>query len=89
LTILLPLLLPSVVYFAYVSLAREGGDAGSAEAVPWFWLLAAGLGLTIVALVLLAALGGADPGSVYHPPREVNGHIEPGYFGPEEEKASP
>ena len=86
LTVLLPLLLPSIVYFTYVSLAREGRQ--SAQAVPWFWLLSAGLVLAVIALSLLAALEGAEPGSVYHPPREVDGHIEPGYFGPEGEKQS-
>ena len=85
LTILLPLLLPSIVYFLYASLARNG-VAALAESAPWFWLIAAGLLLAILALVLLAALGGAAPGSVYHPPREVNGHIEPGYFGTDEQK---
>ena len=86
LTVLLPLLLPSIVYFSYVSLAREGPR--SAEAPPWFWLLATGLVLAVVALVLLATLEGAEPGSVYHPSREVDGHIVPGYFGPKGEKPS-
>ena len=88
LTILLPLLLPSIIYFAYMSLVRSGG-AALVETAPWFWLIAAGLGLALIALVLLAALGGAAPGSVYHPPREVDGRIEPGYFGPEEQKGKP
>ena len=88
LTILLPLLLPSVIYFVYISVARSGSVA-IAETAPWFWLIAAGLALAIIALVLLAALGGAAPGSVYHPPREVNGRIEPGYFGSDEPKATP
>lgn len=86
LSVLLPLLLPSIVYFTFVSLAR--GERQSAQAVPWFWLLATGLVLAVIALILLAALEGAAPGSVYHPPREVDGRIEPGYFGPEEEKQS-
>ena len=39
-----------------------------------------------MAVVLLSRLEGAEPGSVYHPPREVDGQIEPGYFGPKDEK---
>ena len=86
LTVLLPLLLPSIVYFTYVSLTREGGR--NAQAVPWFWLLATGLALAVIALILVSALEGAKPGSVYHPPREVEGRIVPGYFGPKEEEPS-
>ncbi len=84
LTILLPLLLPSIVYFTYAFLA--GDDRRNAQAVPWFWLLATGLVLAVIALIVLATLGGAEPGSVYHPPREVDGRVLPGYFGPDEEE---
>lgn len=83
LTILLPLLLPSVAYFLYVVVVRD--DRKAAAAVPWSWLLASGVGLAMIAFVLLAAVGGARPGSVYHPPREIDGRIEPGYF----DKAKP
>jgi hypothetical protein len=84
LTVLLPLLLPSVLYFGYVALAREG--TADTHQVPWFWLAGAGLLLALIALVLVSSLEGAEPGAVYHPPREVNGRIEPGYFGPEKEQ---
>lgn len=87
LTVLLPLLLPSILYFTYVAVAREGPRA--AQSPPWVWLAGIGLLLAIGALVLLSGLGGAEPGSVYHPPRQVDGRIEPGYFGPKEEPASP
>jgi hypothetical protein len=83
LTVLLPLLLPSILYFTYVAVAR------AAQSPPWVWLAGIGLLLAIGALVLLSGLGGAEPGSVYHPPRQVDGRIEPGYFGPKEEPASP
>jgi uncharacterized protein DUF6111 len=85
LTVILPLLLPSIIYFAYVSLARESGPQ-PVQTVPWFWLIAGGLMLAVIAVVLLSRLEGAEPGSVYHPPREVDGQIEPGYFGPKVEK---
>ena len=87
LTVLLPLLLPSIVYFSYVALARQ--DPRSAQAVPWFWLLVSGLVLALTAFVLLSVFEGAAPGSVYHPPRAVDGRIEPGYFGPEKKPNSP
>ncbi|HXV25405.1 MAG TPA: DUF6111 family protein [Alphaproteobacteria bacterium] len=86
LTVILPLLLPSAIYFAYVFLAREGPRDG--QAAPWFWLLASGLALSVAALIVLSNLEGAEPGSVYHPPREVDGRIEPGFFGPRGENAS-
>ncbi|HVG80909.1 MAG TPA: DUF6111 family protein [Methylomirabilota bacterium] len=84
LTVLLPLLLPSLIYFGYVALAREGTP--EAHQVPWVWLAGAGLLLAVIALVLVSSLEGAEPGAVYHPPRQVDGHIEPGYFGPEKEQ---
>ena len=84
LTVLLPLLLPSVLYFGYMALAREGSP--DAQSVPWFWLGGAGLLLALIALVLVSSLEGAEPGAVYHPAREVDGRIEPGYFGPEKEQ---
>jgi hypothetical protein len=87
LTVLLPLLLPSIIYFSYVALAREGPR--DAQAVPWFWLLVSGLALALIAFVFLSVFEGAEPGSVYHPPRAVDGRIEPGYFGPEENSENP
>lgn len=84
LTVLLPLLLPSVLYFGYMALAREGSP--DAQSVPWFWLGGSGLLLALIALVLVSSLEGAEPGAVYHPAREVDGRIEPGYFGPEKEQ---
>ncbi len=86
LTVLLPLLLPSAIYFTYVALAREGPRDG--QAAPWFWLAASGLLLSVAAFIVLSNLEGAEPGSVYHPPREVDGRIEPGFFGPEREPPS-
>jgi len=86
LTVLVPLLLPSILYFAYVAVAREGPRG--TQSAPWFWLAGTGVLLAIGALVLLSGLGGAEPGSVYHPPRQVDGRIEPGYFGPKKEPPS-
>jgi hypothetical protein len=86
LTVLLPLLLPSAIYFAYMALAREGPREG--QTAPWFWLAASGLLLSVAAVIVLSSLEGAEPGSVYHPPREVDGRIEPGFFGPGGEPAS-
>ena len=77
LTIVLPLVLPTLVYFAYMAAKREERPGGP----PWFWLAVTGLVLTAATLGLFAIFGGAEPGSVYHPPRQVNGHIESGRFG--------
>ena len=87
LTVLLPLLLPSIVYFSYVALSREGLREG--QSAPWIWLIVSGLVLAIVAFLFLSTLEGAEPGSVYHPPRAVDGRIEPGYFGPKKEPDEP
>jgi len=84
LSVLIPLLLPTLLYFVYAgSAARRakavGGDL-SERPVPWTWLAVAGGLLVVVTFVAVALFGGADPDSVYHPPRAVDGRIEPGYF---------
>jgi hypothetical protein len=81
LEILLPLILPTLIYVAYVALARARGATGQPE-VPWFWLAAAGGFLVIVTFVAVALLGGAPPTDRYQAPRMENGKIMPGQFQP-------
>jgi len=84
LSVLIPLLLPTLLYFLYAGVAARrakaaGGNSGE-RAVPWTWLAVAGAALVVVTFVAFALFGGADPGSIYPPPRAVDGRIEPGYF---------
>jgi hypothetical protein len=92
LTIVLPLLLPTAVYVAWLRYAQwaqrgphqgpQPGDAVSWAAVPWVWLAAAGaLLLAIVLFVVTVHFGTSQPG-VYVPPRWENGQIIPGHVEP-------
>ncbi|WP_119680077.1 DUF6111 family protein [Indioceanicola profundi] len=71
LTILIPLLLPTLVYVGYLVLtgrrAAVGRGGEPAADVPWVWLLAAGIGLMAAFLVSLALLGGHGTDSLYIP----------------------
>ena len=85
LTILLPLLLPTLLYFGYLWFARSRGATGSGGTqsvrdIPWFWLGIAGLLLLAVTLVASTLIGGAAPGSHYQPPQLIDGQVQPGGF---------
>jgi hypothetical protein len=85
LTILIPLLLPTLLYFGYIWLGRRRAGptpsaAPSARDVPWLWLGIAGLLLLAVTLAASALYGGAVPGSRYQPPRLIDGQVQPGEF---------
>lgn len=81
LEILLPLVLPTLIYVAYVALERARGATGQPD-VPWVWLGAAGGLLVIVTFVAVALLGGAPPTDRYQAPKLENGKIVPGQFQP-------
>jgi hypothetical protein len=79
--IVLPLILPTLIYFGYVLYARARG-AEQAPDMPWAWLGVAGGLLLGVTSLALALLGGASPSEVYQPPKVVNGIVQPGEFKP-------
>ena len=80
----LPLLVPFVIYGAWLALSRSKARPAGADAAPewreapWTWLLIAGLGLLIASLVGLALLGGDPPGKTYVAPQFIDGEIVPG-----------
>jgi hypothetical protein len=78
---LLFLLLPLIVYFAYVFL-RQGGkpEEGVVANAPIFWLLAGGVALMLAALVVLGRWEGEAPGRTYVPPQYRDGVIVPGHY---------
>ena len=76
--IVVPLILPTVIYIAYFSVLRP--RRGNFPEMPWIWLGAAGVLLLAVTFLALALMGGADPGEKYLPPKVVNGQIQPGHY---------
>jgi len=85
LTIILPLLLPTLLYVLWVLTMRRAELTAGArllQNVPLIWLGAAGLALVAVVLVV-ASLGFGGGGSgVYVPPTTVDGKIVPGHVVP-------
>ncbi len=79
----LPLLVPFVIYFAWLALSRSKARPADADAAPewreapWAWLLIAGLGLLIASLVGLALQGGDPLGKTYVAPQFIDGEIVP------------
>lgn len=84
LTIVLPLLLPTLLYVLWLVTARRAQLAGPQpwRALPWPWLAAAGVIATALLLFYLRVnLGGSGQG-VYVPPRYIDGRIVPGHLEP-------
>jgi hypothetical protein len=84
LTVVLPLVLPLLLYFGYAYLAQRRAGANGTAAPPWHkgpWpiLLLAGAGLMFAALALWRASEGIDPGTEIVPPSYVDGEIRPGH----------
>lgn len=83
-TIIMPLLLPTGLYLLWVTSLGSGGQG---DKVAWRsapWLLLAGAGVLLLAIVLcIVTFGhGRFEDGVYIPPRYVNGHIVPGHMIP-------
>lgn len=83
LTLVVPLVLPTVLYLVWLRAMRwseQGGGAVSWRAMPWVWLAAAGAVLTaLVLFVVTVHYGTATPG-VYVAPHVENGQIVPGHI---------
>ena len=78
LTLVLPLLLPAILYGAWLALARP--RSASWQPLPWLWSLAGGIILMIASLVLFGFEGREAPGTQYVPPRATGTEIAPGQF---------
>lgn len=83
-TIVLPLILPTAVYLAWLRVARRSQQDRAVRwaALPWLWLAGAGAVLLgIVLFVVTVHFGTSQPG-VYVPPRWENGRVVPGHIEP-------
>lgn len=100
LTILVPLVLPTLVYFIYRAIVRPRRPASAgqaqnasddddldqaAQSAPWLRLLVAGVALVGLSLVFLADYGRERPNGVYVPPQVVGDEIVPGHFVTDQE----
>lgn len=85
LEILLPLLLPALIWVGYGRVERRRAAAGP---LPWWasvpWLMTAVLmvGLLGAGLFWFALSGGAPVGSVYQPAHMEDGRLVPGGYQP-------
>ncbi|MBX6323954.1 MAG: hypothetical protein IRY94_19225 [Rhodospirillaceae bacterium] len=84
-TIVVPLILPTVLYILYLAALRRrfvgqepGAPAPEGRRIPWLWLALAGGLLTLVTFLAVAKLEDAPPGSHYEPARVIDGVIQPG-----------
>lgn len=85
LTILLPLLLPTLVYVIWLATLARGQPAGlplPRQGPPWIWLAAGGVVLAAIALAVLNVGVGGSPEGTYVPPHAVDGHVIPGHVIP-------
>jgi hypothetical protein len=73
---LLPLLLPFLIYLAYVA-ATEGRTPAWLDETPWLALAGAGVALLAVSLVTWSVLTGSPTGETYVPPRFEDGRVVP------------
>ena len=86
LEIVLPLVLPTVLYLLYMITANRRAASAPGQPlwwreVPWLWLAVAGAALVAVCLGAFALFGGAAPGTAYRPARLIDGKIVPGQLG--------
>ncbi|NBC96031.1 MAG: hypothetical protein GVY27_06720 [Deinococcus-Thermus bacterium] len=93
LALLLPLILPTVLYLIYALATHQqrvasGGQAPAQwwEEAPWLWLALSGVGLLAIVLGTWALFfDGASPDTIYIPPRFEDGEIVPGRMVPADE----
>ena len=69
-------------YLAGLAKSTKGAAPVQQPPVPWTWLSLAGVILLMVAFVFMATLDGGEPDQVYHPPKLIDGKIQPGHFEP-------
>ena len=83
LTIILPVALPLLLYFIYVSMTRRRAQAaGEADPPrwdegPWAWFALAGIGLAVAVLVVVRLSTGVPPGTKLEAPRTIDGEVAP------------
>ncbi len=83
----LPILLPSAMYFCWVAFTHRKDKNEQTKVVlvregPWFRLIFAGLALMIIGLIITAFSGGMPIEGQYQAPYTKDGKIVPGRMVP-------
>jgi hypothetical protein len=74
------LFLPTLVYFAYVWVARKDGRQGEVSPAPVFWLFAIGLMMMVAGIGYSIQVQQGKPGQKYHPATVKDGVFVPGHM---------
>lgn len=83
LTIVVPLVLPTAIYLAWMRLTESRTGGGRRwGALPWVWLAATGTVLLVIVLFVVNVHFGSPQQGVYVPPRWENGQLIPGHIEP-------
>ena len=82
---LLPLLLPTAIYIAYMVWARRRAVAAGAQAPDWregpiFWVALSGIVLAALSVALFAVYRGDERSGAYVPAHIEDGKVVPGEF---------
>jgi hypothetical protein len=77
-TIVVPLLLPTILYVGWRVAIRRGLNLPST----WMWLALSGLALASLALVAVSVDFGEPRNGVYVPPHLEGGEVVPGHVAP-------
>ncbi len=84
LTIVVPLLLPTLLYVGWISLLQWPGNGETLRwtDLPWVWLALAGALLLAVVLVVVTVHFGEPETGQYMPPRYEDGRVVPSHIDP-------
>ena len=81
LTVIVPLLLPTIGWLLWSTAARRAAQRGAVwQEAPWPWLAAGGVVLAAAALYLVNIHFGDGAEGEYVPPTFVDGKLVPGHF---------
>jgi hypothetical protein len=95
LTVVLPLMLPTLIYMGYMMIdRRKAASSGNAPVpwwvgAPWVWLVTGGVFLAAILLFTLALTGGSERSGVYHPAHLIDGHVVEGETTPAPQHPAP
>ena len=85
LTLIVPLVLPTALYLAWLWAARQSEEGGAVawRTLPWVWLAGTGVVLTAVVLFVVTVHFGTPTPGVYVPPHvDERGRVVPAHIDP-------